>query len=65
VVRLSPADARAAAAWLPAGVGVVADPALAEGDCVVETPGGRIEAGVEAQLEELERALAGGARAEP
>jgi len=56
-VRLAPADAAAAGGWLPPGVEVSADPALAPGDCVVETPGGRIEAGVDAQLGELARAL--------
>jgi len=63
-VRLAPAEAAEAGTWLPPGVEVAADPALAPGECVVETPGGRIEAGIDAQLGELARALGPPASAE-
>lgn len=42
---------------LNAVVQVTADPALAPTECTVETPGGRIDAGLEVQLAALERAF--------
>jgi flagellar biosynthesis/type III secretory pathway protein FliH len=65
VVRVSPAEAgalragqeRLAAALGRSPVEVREDPALARGVAVVDTDGGRIEAGIEAQLEVLARAL--------
>jgi type III secretion protein L len=67
-LRVSPADAARLRAEEPrlaallaraAGLGIREDPALRPGDVVVETEAGRLDARVEAQLAELERALAG------
>jgi flagellar biosynthesis/type III secretory pathway protein FliH len=65
VVRVGPADAatlrggagRLAVALGRAPVEVRVDPALPPGALVVETEGGRIDAGLDAQLEVLARAL--------
>ena len=61
-LRVSPGDLEAARAAVPAGVAVEADADLAAGACVVLTAAGRIEAGLEAQMDEVARVLlAGGA----
>jgi type III secretion protein L len=65
VLRVGPADARAirdaegalGALLVRARLAVREDAALAPGAVVVETEAGRIDAGVEAQLEHLRRAL--------
>ena len=65
VLRVNPADApavRAAegalgAVLLRAGLVVREDPAVAAGSAVVDTEAGRLDAGIEAQLEHLGRAL--------
>jgi flagellar biosynthesis/type III secretory pathway protein FliH len=58
-LRVSPGDLGVARAAVPAGVEVEADPELGPGACAVLTASGRIEAGVEAQLDELARVLLG------
>ena len=65
-VRLSPADLRAlevagVAAQVPAGVRLVADPALAPGDAVSEFADGFLDARIGAAVERVRRALADGA----
>lgn len=62
-VRVNAADAGAVRAALPEGIGVEPDPAVAPGGCALETPAGRIEAGLDAQLAELARALGAGEEA--
>lgn len=61
-IRLNPEDfARTSAGrleqWTAAHVSVVPDPAVSRGGCVVESPFGFIDAGIEAQLQELAGAL--------
>jgi flagellar assembly protein FliH len=64
-IRLNPEDfGRTAAAqtdrWAAAHVNVVADAAVARGGCLVESPFGFIDANIEAQFQELARALLDG-----
>jgi flagellar assembly protein FliH len=61
-IRLNPEDlARTSAGrleqWAAAHVSVLADPAVSRGGCVVESPFGFVDAGIEAQLQELAGAL--------
>jgi flagellar assembly protein FliH len=61
-IRLNPEDfARAAAGrleqWAAAHVSVVSDPSVSRGGCIVESPFGFVDAGIEAQLQELAGAL--------
>jgi flagellar biosynthesis/type III secretory pathway protein FliH len=67
-LRVHPDDLAALAAarpaWLrelgvQAEVALVADPAVGRAGCIVETPGGRIDARLDTQLDALERALRG------
>lgn len=62
-VRLHPGDMEAAGAARLAGLGmsvtVVPDAGVARGGCLVESALGRLDAGVDAQLRELARALLG------
>lgn len=66
-LRVNPADARAvreagdalAAVLLRAPLSVREDPGIALGSALVETEAGRLDAGIEAQLAELARALEG------
>jgi flagellar assembly protein FliH len=65
-VRLNPDDHAAAAAaraseWAAAHVTVVADPRVPPGGCRVESDLGVIDAGVDAQITEIARALLGDA----
>jgi flagellar biosynthesis/type III secretory pathway protein FliH len=55
---------KALAARAPAGAALefLADDTVGRHGCVIETPQGRVDARLEAQLAALERALAGGAR---
>ncbi len=62
VVRVSAADAARVREALAEGVEVVADPDVPDGGCALDTPAGRIEASLEAQLEEIARALRGEAQ---
>ena len=45
--------------WEGTSVTVVPDPAIARGGCVVESEFGSIDAGIDAQLEEVSRAVLG------
>ena len=61
-IRLNPEDfARTAAGrleqWAAAHVSVVSDPSVSRGGCIVESPFGFVDAGIEAQLQELAGAL--------
>jgi flagellar biosynthesis/type III secretory pathway protein FliH len=56
-LRVSPAHLEVARGAVPPGVAVEPDPDLAAGACVVLTEAGRIEAGLEAELDELARVL--------
>lgn len=61
-IRLHPDDfARAASrgseAWKSAHISVVADPSVTRGGCLVESPFGFVDAGIDAQFQELARAL--------
>ena len=56
-LRVSGADLERVRAALPAGLAVEPDPDLGRGACVVVTEAGRIEAGLDAQLAEIARAL--------
>jgi flagellar assembly protein FliH len=61
-IRLNPQDfARSTAGrleqWAAAHVSVVPDPNVGRGGCVVESPFGFVDAGIEAQLQELAGAL--------
>jgi flagellar assembly protein FliH len=61
-IRLNPEDyARTVGgrteAWAAARVTVVADPAIARGGCLVESPFGFVDASVDAQFQELTAAL--------
>jgi flagellar assembly protein FliH len=61
-IRLNPEDfARTAAGrleqWAAAHVAVVSDPSVSRGGCIVESPFGFVDAGIEAQLQELAGAL--------
>jgi flagellar assembly protein FliH len=62
-IRLHPDDfARTAAQverWAAARVQVVADPSIARGGCFVESPFGFVDASVDAQFQEIARALVG------
>jgi flagellar assembly protein FliH len=51
------AAARGAHQWEAAHVSVVADPAVSRGGCLVESPFGFVDAGIDAQFQELARAL--------
>jgi flagellar assembly protein FliH len=64
-IRLHPDDfARVAAGgtahWAAAHVTVVADPAISRGGCLVESPFGFVDATIDAQFQELARALLDG-----
>jgi flagellar assembly protein FliH len=64
-VRLHPEDfaraaARGAERWAAAHVTVVADPAVSRGGCLVESPFGFVDATIDAQFQELARALLDG-----
>jgi flagellar assembly protein FliH len=68
-IRLNPEDyahtvQRHGDHWAGAKVRVIADPAVGRGGCLVESDFGFIDAGVEAQFDEVMRALIG-ERAEP
>lgn len=63
-IRLNPEDyaqtvQRQADHWAGAKVTVVADPAVSRGGCMVESDFGFIDAGVEAQFEQIAQALTG------
>jgi flagellar assembly protein FliH len=63
-IRLNPEDFAALVllrgeAWEGAQVAITPDPALPRGGCVVDSEFGRVDAGIEAQLGELSRALLG------
>lgn len=51
------AAARGAQQWETAHVSVVPDPAVSRGGCLVESPFGFVDAGIDAQFQELARAL--------
>jgi flagellar assembly protein FliH len=64
-IRLSPDDYAVVVSqrgdrWAGAQVTVLPDPAVARGGCVVESDFGLVDAGVDAQFEELSRVLIGG-----
>jgi flagellar assembly protein FliH len=64
-IRLHPDDfaraaARGADRWAAAHVTVVADPAVSRGGCLVESPFGFVDASIDAQFQELARALLDG-----
>jgi flagellar assembly protein FliH len=64
-VRLHPEDfaraaARGAERWAAAHVTVVADPVVSRGGCLVESPFGFVDASIDAQFQELARALLDG-----
>jgi flagellar assembly protein FliH len=66
-IRLHPEDfaraaARGAERWAAAHVSVVADPAVSRGGCLVESPFGFVDASIDAQFQELARALLDGDR---
>jgi flagellar biosynthesis/type III secretory pathway protein FliH len=68
-VRVNPADAAALAQaapddWPPPGTVVVPDPLVERGGAVLESPAGAVEATLEAQFEEIARALLGDATQE-
>lgn len=63
-VRLHPDDFEATAAaraaqWTGSSVEVIADPMVGRGGCRVESEFGMIDAGIDAQMQELARALLG------
>jgi flagellar assembly protein FliH len=65
-IRLNPEDyaivmAQRGEQWAGTQVTVTPDPAVARGGCLVESDFGLIDAGIEAQLQELSRALLGDA----
>jgi flagellar assembly protein FliH len=67
-VRLHPDDAALAARSgdaLGSHIKVVADPSMTRGGCLVESEFGAIDAGVDAQLQEVSRALLGDEAAVP
>jgi flagellar assembly protein FliH len=60
VVHLHPADHEAVMQAVPGRVGslqLVADPAVARGGCLIRSEAGLIDAGIDAQIRELSRAL--------
>ena len=64
LIRLHPEDFAATAAarqieWAGSSIQMVADSAIARGGCRIESEFGTIEAGVDAQIQELARALLG------
>ncbi|MFT3915982.1 MAG: FliH/SctL family protein [Anaeromyxobacteraceae bacterium] len=56
-VRAHPGDVARVRAAIPEEIPVEPDAQVEPGGCALETPAGRIEAGLDAQLEELARAL--------
>jgi len=65
-IRLNPEDyaivmAQRGEQWAGTQVTVAPDPAVARGGCLVESGFGLVDAGIEAQLQELSRALLGDA----
>jgi flagellar assembly protein FliH len=61
-IRLHPDDfaraaSRGADTWKRAHISVVADPSVSRGGCMVESPFGFVDAGIDAQFQELARAL--------
>lgn len=61
-IRLHPDDfaraaARGADGWKAAHISVLADPSVSRGGCLVESPFGFVDAGIDAQFQELARAL--------
>jgi flagellar assembly protein FliH len=61
-IRLHPEDyaraaARGADGWKAAHLEVVPDPAVTRGGCLVESPFGFVDAGIDAQFHEIARAL--------